>query len=352
VPAAVESGGIQVEGKKGEVSGQPVLGSASTKGDGALEKQPSEKPAANAPLVEVPKSRTSAGEETLTVQAAVPSDPGQLASDPAAMSGTSKPAALDPSPRTAVYAGGDHGASASARSDETLDYDGITSEPLANRPQQFDLISSLISAEPLPPLSSAPSNNAVAGLTLNLAKMTSVDTPQPFRVVPGTNQPRTREYVIGEQDVLTITVWKERELSETVTVRPDGKITIPLLNEIKVAGLTPTELRTLLTEKFKPFVVAPEVTVAVREIHSRHVYLVGEVGRTGAFSLNNATTTVLQLIAEAGGLKDFAKRKRIYIVRHQGGKEGRFAFNYDEVIKGRNAQQNIILKPGDMVVVP
>jgi len=349
---ALQSGSIQAEDKKGEVSGQTVLGGAKTEAEGTLEKQPSQRQTdSTPPVVEVPKNRTSAGEEeSLTVQSAAPS---RLKANAAATSGTSTSAALDPSPaRTADYAGGGDDASGPARSADTLEYDRITSEPLTNRPRQFDLVSSLIAAEPVPPVSSAPSNNTMASLALSLPKMTSADIPHPFRVAQATNQPGTQEYVIGEQDVLTLTVWKEKELSETVTVRPDGKITIPLLNEIKVAGLTPNELRTLLTERFKPFVVAPEVTVAVREIHSRHVYLVGEVGRTGAFSLNNVTTTVLQLIAEAGGLKDFAKRKRIYILRKQGGKEARFAFNYDEVIRGRNSRQNIILKAGDMVVVP
>jgi polysaccharide export outer membrane protein len=159
------------------------------------------------------------------------------------------------------------------------------------------------------------------------------------------------EYVIGEQDQLTITVWKEPEFSGPVAVRPDGKITVPLLNEVKASGLTPSQLQTLLTEKLKPFLNVPQVTVAVRQINSRNVYLIGEVSREGTFPINSSTT-VLQLIAEAGGLKDFARRKGIYVLRNEQGKQVRLRFNYDEVIRGKNNQQNIVLQPGDTVVVP
>ena len=159
------------------------------------------------------------------------------------------------------------------------------------------------------------------------------------------------DYVIGEQDVLTIVVWKERDLSGTVTVRPDGKITLPLVNEIKVVGMTPAHLQVLLTEKFKPFLTVPQITVEVNQINSRRVYLIGEVQKTGTYVLNS-TTTVLQVIAEAGGFRDFAKPKDIYILRNQGGKQTRYPFNYPDVIRGKKAEQNIVLQPGDLIVVP
>ena len=205
--------------------------------------------------------------------------------------------------------------------------------------------------------SSAPANLSVPAsvkaehLSLAAAK-TMPDLPVPTvaskppaaPTIPG-------DYVIGEQDVLSIVVWKERELSATVVVRPDGKITLPLVNEIKVIGMTPTQLQALLTDKFKPFLMIPQVTVEVVQINSRKAYLIGEVNKTGTFPLNSSTT-VLQIIAEAGGLRDFANRKDIYILRNQKGQQVRYRFNYDEVIRGKNTQQNIVLQPGDMVVVP
>lgn len=160
-----------------------------------------------------------------------------------------------------------------------------------------------------------------------------------------------KTYIIGEQDVLGIDVWKEKDISQTVVVRPDGKVTIPLVDEVYVVGLTPLQLQSLLEDKLKPFLTVPQVTVIVKEISSRKVYLMGQVGRTGPF-LINSTTTVLQLIAQAGGLRDFAKRKKIYIMRSENGKTEQFRFNYDEVIKGKRLEQNIVLRPGDTIVVP
>lgn len=166
-----------------------------------------------------------------------------------------------------------------------------------------------------------------------------------------TSLPAPTDYVIGEEDVLTIVVWKERELSGQVVVRPDGKITLPLVNEIKVVGMTPAQLQAVLTEKLKPYVNVPQVTVEVNQINSRKVYLIGQVMKTGTFPVNSATT-VLEIIAQAGGLRDFAKRKDIYILRKVGGNQQRYAFNYDDVIRGKKTQQNIVLQPGDMIVVP
>jgi len=158
-------------------------------------------------------------------------------------------------------------------------------------------------------------------------------------------------YVIGEQDVLTITVWKERELSNTVVVRPDGQITVPLVGDLKVTGMTTLQVQAVLSEKLKPFVTVPQVTVAVSQINSRKVYLIGQVVREGTFPLNSSTT-ILQIIAEAGGLKDFAKRKSIYVLRQKDGGEVRLPFHYDAVIRGKNREENILLQPGDTIVVP
>jgi polysaccharide biosynthesis/export protein len=163
--------------------------------------------------------------------------------------------------------------------------------------------------------------------------------------------PSLMGYTIGEQDVLEIDVWREKELSQTVVVRPDGKITVPLVNEIYVVGMTPTRLQETLMEKLQPFVTAPQVTVSVKEINSRKVYLIGQVGHAGVFRINS-TTTVSQIIAEAGGLRDFAKRKKIYVLRNQNGTQTRLPFNYDGVITGQKDSKDIVLKPGDKIVVP
>lgn len=158
-------------------------------------------------------------------------------------------------------------------------------------------------------------------------------------------------YTIGEQDVLDINVWKEKELSGTVVVRPDGKITLPLVNEVDVVGKTPLQLQQVLTERLQPFLTAPQVTVSVREINSRKVYLIGQVAHDGVFRINS-TTTVFQILAQAGGLGQFAKRKKIYVLRNENGKQVRLPFNYDAVVKGQNNSQDFVLKPNDTIVVP
>ena len=158
-------------------------------------------------------------------------------------------------------------------------------------------------------------------------------------------------YVIGAQDVLSISVWKEPDLSESVPVRPDGKITMPLLNDVQAAGLTPMQLAQSITEKLKKFISAPQVSVIVTTINSQRIYILGEVARPGAMPLLG-DMTVLQAISNAGGLSPFANAKGIYVLRNQGGTEQRLAFNYKKAVKGDAADQNIVLKPGDTVVVP
>jgi polysaccharide export outer membrane protein len=176
-------------------------------------------------------------------------------------------------------------------------------------------------------------------------------TNAPNAIPEPSNKPDPNDYIIGEQDYLTITVWKEKELSGSVVVRPDGKITVPLVGETKVIGMTPIQVQNLLEEKLKPYIAVPQVTVAVNQINSRRVYLIGQVVREGSYQINSSTT-VLQLIAQAGGLRDFAKRKNIYILRQQGSQQSRYSFNYEAVVRGRNQDQNILLEPGDTIVVP
>jgi polysaccharide export outer membrane protein len=156
-------------------------------------------------------------------------------------------------------------------------------------------------------------------------------------------------YKIGVGDVLHITVWEEPQLTETAVVRPDGKISMPLVTEVDVAGLTPEAAQQVLTDRLVKFVHKPRVTVTVQEIHSRMVYITGEVQRPGAYPLMD-TMNVVQLVARAGGLTDFAKEKRMYVLR--GGTSARVNVNYEKVLKGQAPQQNVELAPGDTVVVP
>ena len=158
-------------------------------------------------------------------------------------------------------------------------------------------------------------------------------------------------YVIGPDDVLQIVYWREKDVSADVTVRPDGMISLPLLNDVPVNGLTPEQLREKLTELAKKFYDDPVVSVVVKQINSRKVFIIGEVGKPGPYLLT-APTNVLQLISIAGGLREFAKEKDIKIMRTENGKQLTLPFNYKDVIKGKNLKQNIELRPGDTVIVP
>ena len=159
------------------------------------------------------------------------------------------------------------------------------------------------------------------------------------------------DYRVGSGDVIRISVWKELEVSSEVVVRPDGKITVPLINDLFVSGKTPMEIQQIVEEKLTPFITSPSVTVTVLQIRSKKVYIIGEVGRTGAYQITQPTT-ILQILTEAGGLRPFAKEKSIYVLRTQNGKLEGFPFNYKDVLRGRRMEQNILLQPGDTVVVP
>jgi polysaccharide biosynthesis/export protein len=181
--------------------------------------------------------------------------------------------------------------------------------------------------------------------------VSSSDTVKPLAKTLNADDPSLAGYTIGEQDILEIVVWREKDLSEEVVVRPDGKITIPLVSEIYVIGMTPLQLQDTLAEKLKPFVNNPQVTVAVKEINSRKVYLMGHAAHEGVFRINS-DTTVSEIIAEAGGLLQFAKPKKIYILRTVNGKQMKLPFNYDALIKNQANSQDIVLKPGDKIIVP
>lgn len=164
--------------------------------------------------------------------------------------------------------------------------------------------------------------------------------------------PAPEGYRIGSGDVLQIVVWKEPDASvPTTVVRADGKITMPLIKEVEAAGLTPAELEKVLTEKLSSFIRGADVTVVAKEINSLKAYLVGAVKKEGPVQLR-AQMTVLKAINEAGGLTDYAKRRKIYILRSENGKEIRLPFDYQAVIKGENMRQNIVLRPDDTIVVP
>ena len=158
-------------------------------------------------------------------------------------------------------------------------------------------------------------------------------------------------YVIGAEDVLTVTFWRDKELSGDAVVRPDGKISLPLLNDVQAAGYTPEQLAGVVKEAASKYIADPEATVIVKEIRSRKVSVLGEVSKQGTIPLTR-DMNVLELIAEAGGLLEYADRENIVIIRKENGRERRLKFNYDDVIKGRNVQQNVVMQPGDILLVP
>lgn len=157
-------------------------------------------------------------------------------------------------------------------------------------------------------------------------------------------------YVIGAEDVLLVSVWKEPDLTTTLPVRPDGNISLPLLNDVQAAGLSPMQLATSITEKLKKFVADPRVTVVITQINSQKVYVTGEVQHTGALQLL-PNMTVLQALADAG-FTQFANTKGIYVLRAENGKQQKIPVNYKRLVKGQAMEQNIVLKPGDTIIVP
>ena len=165
---------------------------------------------------------------------------------------------------------------------------------------------------------------------------------------PATTDPN---YILGAQDVVDINVWKEAELTRSVPVRPDGKISIPLLNDVQAAGLTPTQLALRITDSLRKFVTDPQVTVIVTQINSQRVYILGEVSRAGAYPLL-PQMTVLQALSSAGGFTPFANLKKIYVLRTESGKQNKYPFNYKEVINNKAPDQNIVMRAGDTIVVP
>ena len=177
------------------------------------------------------------------------------------------------------------------------------------------------------------------------------DSPSAVRSTAGAAPVLPSGYVIGAADVLSIVFWRDKDLSADVVVRPDGKITLPLLNEVQAAGFTPEQLRVRLSEAAAKYVEEPTASVVVKEIHSRIVYVTGNVAKPAGYPLPGELT-VLQVIALAGGLLEYADAKHIVVIRTENGRPQYHKFNYKEVVNQQRAEQNIAMKPGDTVVVP
>jgi len=169
---------------------------------------------------------------------------------------------------------------------------------------------------------------------------------------PPNTQQASADYTIGPSDVLAINVWKDAELTRTVTVRPDGKISLPLAGELEVSGLTALQVQRLIVQRLTEYISNPQVTVIVQEVKSQSYLVMGKVAKPGSYELGKPTT-VLEAIAGAGGFLEFAKVSRIYIIRPKdGGPSETLHFDYKKVIKGKNPEQNVELRNGDTIVVP
>jgi polysaccharide biosynthesis/export protein len=194
----------------------------------------------------------------------------------------------------------------------------------------------------------------VAGLCHGLLAPVAAQQAPQSRPANGTASPAgaalPASFVIGVSDVLSVAFWRDQRMSGDVVVRPDGMISLPLLNDVHAAGFTPEQLAGVLATAALKFISDPDVTVVVKEIHSRRVYVLGNVGNPGMVNLTG-DMNVLQLIAVAGGLLEYADKESIVIVRTENGQEKRLKFNYNDVLKGKNPKQNILLQPGDTVVV-
>jgi polysaccharide export outer membrane protein len=201
----------------------------------------------------------------------------------------------------------------------------------------FVIVAALAAAGPLGASQTAPAATAPTGSAAPPDMPSGVETPA--------------DYIIGPDDVLLVMFWREKELSGECVVRPDGMISLPLVNDIQAAGLTPEELRLKVMEAASRFVQDPAATVVVKAINSRVVYITGQVAKPGPYPLTSKMT-VMQLVARAGGLLEFANGKRITILRTSDSQTRLFKFNYNDVAQGKQLSQNIELKPGDTVVVP
>lgn len=192
-----------------------------------------------------------------------------------------------------------------------------------------------------------PQDSSPSQTTQTAAARPAADRPE------GVNPPVKvgKDYIIGADDVLDVNVWKEQELTRTLQVRPDGKISMPLLGDVQAAGMTPGQLAQNVSERLKKFLTAPQVTVILTQINSQRVYVIGEVTRPGAYPVLPGMT-VLQAISSAGGLTQFANSKKIFVMRNENHIQTKYPFSYKEVLDGRKAEENLAVKAGDTIVVP
>jgi polysaccharide biosynthesis/export protein len=205
------------------------------------------------------------------------------------------------------------------------------------------------------------SRAAATGILLGAVFTGAASAQEPIRALePGTvNASATAsasaglpaDYVIGADDVLSVVYWREKDMSAEVVVRPDGRVALPLINELHAAGMTPEAFRDRLITAARRFVEDPNPTVMVKTINSRRVFIAGQVEKPGPYPLNNSCT-VLQLIAMAGGIKEFAKGRNISIIRTEDGAQRVYEFNYQDALNRKHLEQNIALKPGDTILVP
>jgi polysaccharide export outer membrane protein len=217
-------------------------------------------------------------------------------------------------------------------------------------------VTTLAAAQSTAPLS-APVAQAAAGPAATTPSTPPEGTAPARGTVPG-NPPvlpkgvtPPPDYVIGADDVLSVVFWRDEEMSSEVTVRPDGKISLVLINEIHAAGLTPEQLRVAVTEAAAHFVADPTVTIVVRQIKSRKVTITGQVSKPGSYPLLGPTT-VVQLISEAGGVLEWADAKNIILLRTVDGKQASYRVNYRNLERGKSLQENVVLRPGDSIIVP
>lgn len=170
---------------------------------------------------------------------------------------------------------------------------------------------------------------------------------------PAQDQPEgaSDSYIIGVGDHLQVSVWKNADLQAEVPVRPDGRISVPLVGEVAVSGLTPAEVQSLLTERYTQFVTAPSVSVLVTQINSRKIFILGQVQESGAFDILRPTN-LMQALAMAGGLTEFAKTGGVIVLRETNGVKQRWKVNVDAIASGKKPEGNVMLQPGDTIIVP
>jgi polysaccharide export outer membrane protein len=223
----------------------------------------------------------------------------------------------------------------------------MTMREVRNRNWVRRALAFALAAASLPAVSfAAPQGN---GAQLPAARQTAPSAAASAAPASGLRVPE--DYVIGPEDVLFVSFWRDESMSGEAVVRPDGKITLRLLNDIEVVGLTPEQLRERLARDATKFLEEPAPTVIVKQINSRKVFITGEITKPGPYPLNSPTT-VIQLITLAGGLNEYAKGEEIGILRSENGKTVRLPFNYKQVREGKKLEQNVPLKPGDTVIVP